>query len=172
MRPRHRRSAAVAFAAIAIGAGVLLGFADWPQPHRTLEFSGLILAAILTSALAMQQSTTKDWATMPPSFVIDFTSLLLLGPTATMLVATAGTVTQRLTDSQRSHASRRMLSKAATVMAATQAAGFAHRALGGTMGHFIWPVQGVPIAAAVVVYCFVKSASAEIIVPLFTKQPV
>ena len=62
---------------VAIGAGVLLGFAGWPQPHRTLEFSGLILAAILTSALAMQQSTTQDWATMPPSFVIDFTSLLL-----------------------------------------------------------------------------------------------
>ena len=40
---------------------------------------------------------------MPPSFVIDFTSLLLLGPNATMLVATAGTVTQGLTDSQHSH---------------------------------------------------------------------
>ena len=172
MSPRARRFGVVAFAAIAIGAGVLLGFADWPQPHRTLEFSGLILAAILTSALAMQQSTTQDWATMPPSFVIDFTSLLLLGPHATMLVATAGTVTQGLTDSQRSHPSRRMLLNAATVMVATQAAGFAHQALGGTMGHFMWPGQGVPIAAAVVVYCFVKSASAEIIVPLVTRQPV
>jgi diguanylate cyclase (GGDEF)-like protein/PAS domain S-box-containing protein len=36
----------------------------------------------------------------------------------------------------------------------------------------MWPGQGVPIAVAVVVYCFVKSASAEIIVPLFTRQPV
>src|ERR1700730_18527466 len=141
MTDRHR-PAVVGFAAIAIGAGVLLGFADWPQPHRTLEFSGLILAAILTSALALQQSTTKDWATMPPSFVIDFTSLLLLGPHATMLVAIAGTVTQRLTDSQRSERSRRMLWNAATVMGAAQAAGFAHRALGGTMSHFLWPGQG------------------------------
>ena len=172
MRPSPRRSGVVAFAAIAIGAGVLLGFAGWPQPHRTLEFSGLILAAILTSALAMQQSTTQDWATMPPSFVIDFTSLLLLGPHATMLVATAGTVTQGLTDSQGSHPPRRMLLNAATIMMATQAAGLAHRALGGTMGHFMWPGQGVPIAVAVVMYCFVKSASAEIIVPLFTRQPV
>jgi len=137
-----------------------------------LEFSGLILAAILTSALAMPQSTTQDWATMPPSFVIDFTSLLLLGPHATMLVATAGTVTQGLTDSQGSHPPRRMLLNAATIMMATQAAGLAHRALGGTMGHFMWPGQGVPIAVAVVMYCFVKSASAEIIVPLFTRQPV
>src|SRR5216683_1867720 len=128
--PDRPRSAVIAFAAIAIGAGVLLGFAGWPQPHRTLEFSGLILAAILTSALALQRSTTKDWATVPPSFVIDFTSLLLLGPQATMLVAIAGTVTQRLTDSQRPHPSRRMLWNAAAVMGATQAAGFAHLALG------------------------------------------
>jgi diguanylate cyclase (GGDEF)-like protein/PAS domain S-box-containing protein len=151
---------------------VLLGFAGWPQPHRTLEFSGLILAAILTAALATERSTTQDWATMPPSFVIDFASLLLLGPHATMLVATAGTVTQGLTDSQHSHPTRRMLLNAATVMVAAQAAGLAHRALGGTMGHFMWPVQGLPIAAAVVAYCFVKSALADIIVPFCTRQPV
>jgi diguanylate cyclase (GGDEF)-like protein/PAS domain S-box-containing protein len=163
----------IAFAAIAIGAGALLGLAGWPQPHRALEFSGLILAAILTSALAMQQSTTEeDRATMPPSFVIDFASLLILGPNATILVATAGSVTQGLVDSQPSHPTRRMLVNAATVMIATQAAGLAHRALGGTLGHFAWPWQGVPIAAAVVGYCFVKSASAELMVPLFTRQPV
>src|SRR6266550_6780462 len=170
MRPPLRRSGVIAFAAIAIGAGVFLGFANWPQPPRILEFSGLILAAILTSSLAMRQSTTEDRATMPLSFVIDFTSLLLLGPHATMLVATAGTVTQRLADPERSHPSRRMLLNAATVTVATQAAGLAHRALGGTIGHFMWPAQGVPIAAAVVVYCLVKSASAEIIVPFLTKQ--
>src|SRR6266852_1243942 len=170
--PDRPRSAVIAFAAIAIGAGVLLGFAGWPQPHRTLEFSGLILAAILTSALAMPQSTTKDWATMPLSFVFDFTSLLLLGPNATMLVATAGTVTHGLTDSPPSHPHRRLVLNAATVVVATQAAGLAHRALGGTMGHFVWPGQGVPIAAAVIAYCLVKSVAAEIIVPLLTKQPV
>jgi diguanylate cyclase (GGDEF)-like protein/PAS domain S-box-containing protein len=151
---------------------MLLGFVGWPQPHRALEFSGLILAAILTSALAIEQSTTEDRATMLPSFVIDFTSLLLFGPHATMLVATAGSVTQGLADSRGSHPPRRMLLDAATVMIATQAAGLAHRALGGTMGPFIWPWQGVPIAAAVVGYYFVMSASAEVIVPLLTGQPV
>jgi diguanylate cyclase (GGDEF)-like protein/PAS domain S-box-containing protein len=40
------------------------------------------------------------------------------------------------------------------------------------MGHFSWPDQAVPIAAAVVAYCVVKSALTEIIVPLFTRQPV
>jgi diguanylate cyclase (GGDEF)-like protein/PAS domain S-box-containing protein len=172
MRTPPRRSSVVAFASITIGTGILLGFVGWPQPHRTLEFSGLILAAILTSALAMQQSTTQDWAVVPSSFVIDFTSLLLLGPNAAILVATAGTVTERLTDSQHSPPPVRMLLNTASVLIATQAAGFAHQALGGTMGHFMWPGQGVPIAAAIVGYCLVKGALADIIVPFCTKQPV
>ncbi|MGB7217458.1 MAG: EAL domain-containing protein [Vicinamibacterales bacterium] len=129
------------------------------------------MAAILISAFAMQQSTTKDWATIPPSFIIDFTSLLFLGPNATMLVTTAGAVTHGLTASRGSHSPRRMLVNAATAVAAIQAAGFTHRALGGTLGHFVWPGQGVPIAAAVIAYCFITSASAEIIVPLATRQP-
>jgi diguanylate cyclase (GGDEF)-like protein/PAS domain S-box-containing protein len=172
MRTPSRRSYVLAFAAVAIGAGVLLGLAGWPQPNRTIEFSSLIGAAILISALAVQRSATTDWATMPLSFVIDFTSLLLLGPNATLLVASAGTITQGLTDSQRSPLTLRLLMNAATVMLAAQAAGLTHLALGGTMGQFMWPWQGVPIGAAVVAYCLVKSALAEIIVPLFSRQPV
>src|SRR2546425_13275106 len=103
MRTLPRRSGVVLFASIAIGAGTLLGLAGWPQPNRTLEFSTLILAAILTSALAMPRPTTKDWATMPPSFIIDFVSLLLLGPHATTLVATAGTVNNGPPPPERSH---------------------------------------------------------------------
>ena len=57
-------------------------------------------------------------------------------------------------------------------MAAIQAAGFAHHALGGTLGQFVWPWQGLPIAAAVIAYCVVQSASAEIIVPLIARQPI
>src|SRR3984893_16627519 len=172
MRTIPRLSGVLAVAIVAIGTGVLLGFAGWPGPDRTLEFSGLILAAILTSALATPQSATPDWATMRPSFVVEFTSLLLLGPNATMLVATAGTVTQGLTDSHQSHPTRRILLNTVPVMVATQAAGLAHRALGGTLGHFMWPGQAVPIAAAVVGYCIVKGASADILEPLVTRQPI
>jgi diguanylate cyclase (GGDEF)-like protein/PAS domain S-box-containing protein len=172
MRTLPRHSGTVAVAAIAIGAGILVGIAGWLEPYRPLEFAGLILAAVLISAFTMQQSTAEDRATMPPSFVIDFTSLLLFGPGPTMVVAVAGAVAQWLADSERSHPIRRILLNAVTIVAATQLAGLAHRALGGTMGHFIWPFQGVPIAAAVLGYYFVKSASAKVMVPLFTKQPV
>jgi diguanylate cyclase (GGDEF)-like protein/PAS domain S-box-containing protein len=172
MWPPTRRLVVVAFALLAIGAAVLLAFAGRPQPDWTLEFSGLLLAAMLTSALAMQQSTAEDWASMPPSFVIDFTALLLLGPHAMMLVATAGAITQWFTDSTHPHRSRRAVFNAATVLAAAQAAGLVHQALSGTIGTFVWPGQGMPIAFAVVAYCFVKSAASEIIVPFLTRQPI
>src|SRR5258705_553714 len=166
MRTLPSQSRVFVFAAIATGAGLLVGFAAWPQLHVAVEFAGLILAAILTSALALRHSITDDRTPMPLSFVIDFTSLLLLGPDAAMLVATAGTISHGLMDSERSHPYRRMFLNAATVIVAIQAAGLAHLTLGGTIGHFVWPWQGVPLAAAVVVYCFVRIASAEVIVPL------
>jgi diguanylate cyclase (GGDEF)-like protein/PAS domain S-box-containing protein len=166
-----RGSSILTFTVVAIWAGVLLGFAYWPGPDQVLQYSALILAAILTRALATQRSAAKGWATAPPSFVIDFGSLLLLGPNATMLVASAGTVTQGLSES-RLDLPRRMFLNLTTAVVATQTAGFVHRLLGGTLGHFAWPDQGLPIAAAVISYCVVNSASEEIVVPLLTKQPV
>ena len=167
-----RQSGVFAFASIGVGAVLLAGYAGWLQPYEAIEFSGLILAAILTSALALQQSATEDRATMPLSFVIDFISLLLFGPHATMLVVAAGAIAQGLTDSQRAHPVRPVFLNAATGMVAAQAAGAAHLALGGTMGHFMWPWQAVPIAAAIVAYCFVRSVSGEVIAPLFARRPV
>jgi PAS domain S-box-containing protein len=148
----------------------MAGFAVWPQPDGILEFSGLILAAVLTSALA-QQPATKNWATMAPSFVIELASLLMLGPNAAMLVAMVGALTQRLTESEH-YPLHRMLVNTAALMAAIQAAGAFHQTLGGTAGHFVWPWQGVPIAAAVIAYCVVRSVSAEILLPLVTRQPI
>ena len=166
------RSAAAAFAAIAIGAGVFLGFNGWPQANRMVEYSGLTLAAILVSAFAKPRPAPKDWATMAPAFVIEFISLLLLGPHATMLVAAAATVTDGLTDSATNLPIGRTLLNTAIVLTAIQAAGAVYQALGGTLGHFVWPTPGVPIAAAIVAYCFVKSAAAEIIRPLVLRRPI
>ncbi len=165
------RAAIVAFALVAVAAGVWLGLSGWPRPDRSIELPGLILAALLTSALALQRSTATAWATMPPSFIINFTSLLLLGPHATTIVATAGAVMQGLADPQHHHRYRRVLVDAVTVVAAIQAAGFLHHVLGGTLGAFAWPQQGLPIAAAVLGYCVVTSLAAEVIGPLLIKQP-
>jgi diguanylate cyclase (GGDEF)-like protein/PAS domain S-box-containing protein len=171
MLPRHL-AGTVAIAAAAIGAGLVLPIAGWLQPHQSFAFSGVILAAVLTSAFAMRRTNAAGQAAMSPSFVIDFTSLLLFGPGPTMLVVAAGTIAHGLADSDRSRLPQRMLSNAVTIIVATQAAGFVHRALGGTMGHFIWPAQLVPIAAAVVVYCFIRCAAAEVLWPLVARASI
>jgi diguanylate cyclase (GGDEF)-like protein/PAS domain S-box-containing protein len=145
----------------------------WLVPYRPIEFSGLIVMAILTSGLARRQPAAEVQGTMPPSFVSDFTALLLFGPVPAMLIASAGTIAKgRLVESESVDPLPRTLLDAAIAMVAIQAAGFAHWVLGGATGHFVWPWQGVPIAAAVVAHVFVKGVSAQVIAPLVARQPV
>ena len=172
MRTVSRVSATAMVAALALATGILFGTMGWLEPHTPLQFSGLILAAVLASAFATEQSPVQGLAPMRPFFVIEFISLLLFGPGPTMLVAAVGTVSRALVDSQRPHLHLRTLLNAIVDVAAALAAGLAYRALGGTMGQFIWPSHGVPIAAAVVAYYMVKSVSGVVVIPLFTKQPV
>src|SRR5262245_9375788 len=160
----HRAVAAV-FAALAIAAGVFLGLAGWPAADRTLEYAGLIAAAILTSACAMPRPAIKDWATMTPAFVVDFIALLLLGPHAATVIA-------GLTDSNSDQPIVRALVNTAIVLPALQAAGAAYVALGGTFGRFVWPMHGVAIAAAIVSYCLVRSVAVEIVLPLIQREPI
>ena len=168
--PRH--SGLFIFAAIATTAVVLLGFLGWPQPGLALEFSGLIVAAILTSVLAVQRPVAGDRGMMPLAFIIHFASLLLFGPLVTMIVVTAGTAAYMLGDPLWTRPPERSLMNAATTIAALHVAGVVHVVLGGTPGHFVWPWQGVPIALAAATYALAHTALAEIVVPLITGQPI
>jgi diguanylate cyclase (GGDEF)-like protein/PAS domain S-box-containing protein len=167
--PRVSISAIVAL--VAIGAAAFLGLAGWVQPHHSLEISGLILASILASALPTTPSAVEDWTILPPSFVADFAAVLLLGPNAAIIVAAAGTAGRGPANSHGSRSLLRTLMNTVTVILATQAAGLVYVAFGGTMGHFVWPWQSVPIAAAVTAFCVVRSLAADVLVPLATRQP-
>jgi diguanylate cyclase (GGDEF)-like protein/PAS domain S-box-containing protein len=175
------------FAVIAIATAAALGLLGWPEPHRTFEFSGLVAAAILASIfpalipsfvpsfLAVEEMNSDDLTVMPASFAVDFAALLLLGPDAATIVALAGTVMAVLVQSSTRRLARRLLVNAGVVVAATQTAGLVHRMLGGTLATpagLVWPWQGIPIAAAVAAYCFVKLTTAEVVVPFATKAPV
>jgi diguanylate cyclase (GGDEF)-like protein/PAS domain S-box-containing protein len=163
-----RHSRLIAFAAIALAAATFLGSLGWPQPRRTLELCVLLFAAILTSAVGIR--TREDRATMRPSFVVEFTTMLLFGPSAAMLLGALGAVARGLADPERSHPVRRIVVNGATVAASLQAAGSAHYALGGALGHFVWPWQSVPIAAAVAAYYVVQALAAALLVPLIARE--
>ena len=172
MPPHPHYSGVAALAAFAIGAAGLLAFSGWLPPVQAIELGALLAAAIVASAFGVQRSIARDWATVPPSFIVDFAALVLLGTDAMTAVALTTTVAHGLADSRRSYPIKRTLANGATAVAATRAAGFIHVLLGGTVAQFEWPRQAIPIAAAVVAYCIIKGVAAEIIAPLITKRPV
>ena len=108
----------------------------------------------------------------PLIVVVEFISLLMFGPHATALVAAAGTLVLAFGDRSRPDPIGRVILNLVTAVAAVEAAGFVHRLLGGTTGHFVFPFQALPIAASVVVYSFVKAASFHLVAPLLQRRPV
>jgi diguanylate cyclase (GGDEF)-like protein/PAS domain S-box-containing protein len=149
---------------------MLPGVAFWLEFHRFPEFFALVVVAILTSGLRGQHSTA-DRTVMPPSFVFDFIALLLFGRNAAMFVATAQAIAGWLAHFRSPRSIRHALVQVTTALLAIYAAGFAHQSLGGTLGHFAWPSQALPIGAAALAYCFVASASAEVVAAFITRQP-
>ena len=115
-------------AALFLGVAVVAGTYGWPQPNRIPELAGVVLAAMLTSALATERHAARQWTTVPPSFVINFTALLLLGPHAMIFVAACGVVMHALTDPRRPHAFRWAISDTVITLAAALAAGLVHQA--------------------------------------------
>src|SRR5262245_56381123 len=102
----------------------------------------------------------EDRGSMPPSFVVELAVLLAFGPVAALGAATAGAVIKR-----------RAASGVAAIVA-TAAASYVHGALGGTIGTFNWPLEGVPVAGAVFAYSFINVISMQVATPLVMRQPV
>jgi len=107
---------------------------------------------------------------MTPSFVVDIAALLVLGGGAALAVATVGIVTRWIADADRARPWRTTLTNAAGILLATEAAALVYTALGGAMGHFAWPAAGLPIAAAVAVYCSVRGGLSEVALPLLARR--
>jgi len=103
------------------------------------------------------------------SLVASFGALLLYGTNAMTLVAAAGAVALAFVDSPIKV--RRLLVDVTVASIAAQAAGFAHVLLGGTLGTFSWPWQGLPIAGAVIAYCLAFGSLTSLAVPLATRTP-
>jgi diguanylate cyclase (GGDEF)-like protein/PAS domain S-box-containing protein len=164
------KSKFAALSSVFIGAVILPRLAGWAQPDRALELAGLVLAAMLTSCLRVEESATTNRAIMPPGFVISFSSLMLFGPHVAMFVAAAATLTPGLVRARRPRS--RTLIDTAIVIAATQAAGLAYQPAGGVFGVFPWPWLAVPVAAAVVAYHVAQGLLAEVVVPFIARRPV
>src|SRR5262245_25058554 len=94
--------ARVYIVALAGAAAALAGTcATLPTRDELHLFLGLILATVAGSILKLRLPTARNRATMSVSFIIDFASLLLLGPHKTILVASLGAMGQSVLRAQR-----------------------------------------------------------------------
>ena len=114
---------------------------------------------------------TRDWRTMPPSFVIDFAALLLFGPIVAVSVSVAGTLIRAWSARSGALTWRRGLAAAPGALGLV-AAGWAHTAAGGSTRTFDWPWEAVAIAVAAAAYSVVVSAIADVAVPLVRRTAI
>jgi diguanylate cyclase (GGDEF)-like protein/PAS domain S-box-containing protein len=167
LRDPSRHSGALAFAALAIGIGPILAIAAWSQAYWALGFGGLVLAVTLSPAFDPRPSLENRAS--PLSFVIEMIALLLYGPSAMTSIAAIEAVIYGLAGP---HLTLRLLLNTSIAVLATQAAGLAFGALGGSIYGLSWPRDGASLAAAVVAYCVVKSIAVDVIAPFSSGQPV
>jgi diguanylate cyclase (GGDEF)-like protein/PAS domain S-box-containing protein len=168
--PTPSRSTVAALASVFAGAILLPRLAGWAEPDRLYGLAVIVVAAMLTSCLRVQEPASTDRTIMPPAFVVVFASLMLFGPHVATVVAAAAVLTPAFVFARTPH--HQMLIDTGILVVATESAGFAFQATGGVPGVFDWPWQGVPIAAAVVAYHLVQGALAEIVVPLVSRRSI
>src|SRR6266542_406608 len=153
--------------------GVVLGLlGELPRLRELRVFLALTLATILTATFKPRLPTTKNRATMSISFVIDFASLLLLGPHKAMLVAGIGAITQSTVRVAHPNPLHRILFNASCLVVTVQVAGAVYRLSGGGPAPFTWPQDVTAVILTVVAYFFVNSWAIAGAVALSTYQPI
>jgi diguanylate cyclase (GGDEF)-like protein/PAS domain S-box-containing protein len=168
MQTLLRTGRALAVAPIAIAAATLLRLIAGASPADGLvPFAGLVVAAILVQAIGRPRTYTEHPSTMPAAFVLHLTSLLLLGPAATTILAIAEIASRRLAHPQQGALLRRSLLDAGALVLAIQAASLAHRVV-DAIGQAPW---GVAIAAATAGYWVALSGAAAFSARFVVNEP-
>ncbi len=130
----------------------------------------LVVTAMLCARLKLRLPTTKNHSTMSVSSGVVFTSLLLLGPHPTMVVAVAGGWCQSTFGTRRPNPLYRTCFNIAALLLAVQAFGLVYRLAGGTVGHIVWPDVATPIGAATLAYFLVNVGAVAVAVALTARE--
>ena len=139
-------------AAVILAGGAMLAVC---LPQVRLDKPLLLVALmILSSAAAIFKVTlplTTSGSTMSVSYAVDFASLLLLGPHATMIVAAGSAFSQCNLNSKRPNPIHRTLFSMATLVLTVEGAGLAFRLLSvpgaaGTLTAIARPLVGAATA--------------------------
>ena len=141
---------------IAAGLATLVLLFPKTTPHLTLFF--LFLAVSSTAAACkVTLPIGRGGSTMSVSYAADFTALLLLGPSQTMLISMVTGWAQCAFNARQKNPSSRTVFSMATLVLTVQASGLAYRLLGGEFGTFQAATFAGPLVGAAVAYFLVNT---------------
>jgi diguanylate cyclase (GGDEF)-like protein/PAS domain S-box-containing protein len=136
--------------------------------ERTLALAGLF--AVATALVCLRGHSRVPWhrGIMPPTFVLVFAALMLVGAHLAAIVAAGVALAPAL---MRRASWPRALADVAVGVAALEAAEFVHDAIGGFVpAGLLWPWLAITIAAATVAYYLTQGALTEIALPLVARR--
>jgi hypothetical protein len=128
-------TAARVYVAAVVVLGIAMFCVYFPQVQfeQPLLLAGLLVLSSMSAALKVYLPLTTGGSTMSVSYAVDFASLLLLGPHATMFVAAGSAIAQcNLNKKERNPLYRTLFSVASLVI--TVFRGFRHFGIIGGVG--------------------------------------
>jgi diguanylate cyclase (GGDEF)-like protein/putative nucleotidyltransferase with HDIG domain len=160
------------YVATVIGSGAVL--LVWQFP-RTITNPALFLAMALlssvTSVFKVKLPLARSGSTMSVSYAVDFASLLLLGPSETMLVAAASAWSQCTFRISERNAVHRTLFSMACLIVTVQAAGAIYYTLGAPVDA-LPPLRELakPLVGAATTYFVFNTVTIATAIALSTRQ--
>lgn len=156
----------IALGTIVVAASLLSLRIDRPE-----LFAALLALSVISSALKVDLPLGVGSSCISLSYAVDFTALLLLGPSAAMLIAAASAWSQcTFRMSERNPAYKTIFSMAALSLTVAASA-TTYRLLGGTYGT-LPPSPLQPLMAAAMMYFLVNSLAVAAAFALATGKPI
>ncbi|HEV3217049.1 MAG TPA: HD domain-containing phosphohydrolase [Vicinamibacterales bacterium] len=160
---------------IAIGAVVLALF--FPPVHtfsHPVWFVALLLVSSITSAFKVNLPLARSGSTMSVSYAVDFLSLIILGPSQTMIVGATSAWSQCTFRMTTKNPLYRTLFSMASLVISVQAAGEIFNRFGGTPGLASLDLAQMakPLVGAAFGYFAMNTVLVATAIALTTRQPV
>jgi diguanylate cyclase (GGDEF)-like protein/putative nucleotidyltransferase with HDIG domain len=167
--------AARLYVASVIAAGAIVMAVCLPRvdiSQQPVLFVALVAIASASAALKVTLPITTSGSTMSVSYAVDFASLLLLGPHATIVVAVASAYCQcHLNNKEHNPVYRTMFSMAALVLT-VESAGLALRWLGGPAAPHDLSAIARPLVGAATAYFLVNTGLVATAIALSTRHKI
>ncbi len=157
---------------IALGTALLAYFFPTRMIPHPAWFIALLVLSSVTSAFKVTLPLARSGSTMSVSYAVDFLSLIILGPSPTMIVASTSAWSQCTFRMTTKNPLYRTLFSMASLVISVQMAGEVFRLLGGTPGLATLNFAGMakPLVGAASTYFALNTALIATAIALSTQQ--